>query len=275
MQNLQPVENTSVNTGKLVLSTRALLMVGLVYLVVLGGAEYISHYISAFGGILFYIVILFSLIVYAALTADSGQREVWIAMGLAPLIRIISLALPVFMVLSQYLWYIIISIPILTAIISVMRILKYGPDEVGLNINKLLLQVLIVLSGILLGVLGYFVLKPEGWTAALSLQSTLFPALILIIFTGFIEELVFRGVMQRALVALGGFWWMYTAAVYAVLQIGQGSVIYCLFVLAVSLYFGYMVKVTKSILGVGLAHGLINVGLFLVFPHVAFFQSIG
>ncbi len=234
----------------------------------LGGAEAVNHYLSAVGGIIFYIAILFSLISMAAFSRDSARRGVWVALGLAPLIRIISLALPIMIELSQYLWYIVVSIPILIAVISVMRTLKYSPDEVGLNINDLVLQLLIVLEGIFLGALGYFFLKPSGWTAGLSLQSTLFPALVLIIFTGFIEELVFRGVLQKALSALGDWWWMYSAAVYAVLQISQGSLWYCLFAFVISLYFGYMAKETKSILGVGLAHGLINVGLFLVFPHV-------
>lgn len=50
------------------------------------------------------------------------------------------------------------------------------------------------------------------------------------------------------------------------LTIGYGSFTDFVFVLGVGMYFGYIVTRTRSILGVSVAHGLINVSLFLVLP---------
>jgi membrane protease YdiL (CAAX protease family) len=220
------------------------------------------------GGLIFYLVILFSLIVNAALTRDPAQRGLWLALGLAPTIRVISLALPVMLEISQLIWYIVIAIPILVGIIVVARTLKYGLADIGLLWNDPTVQILVAFAGFFLAAAGFMFLKTTAWTTVLTLQSTLFPALVLLIFTGFVEELAFRGVMQQAAGALGSYGWVYIAAVYAVLQIQQGSLEYCLFGLVAGLFFGYVVKLSGSIIGVSLAHGLINIGLFLVFPHI-------
>jgi membrane protease YdiL (CAAX protease family) len=263
--------NMTTRIFRLTLSKKYLLIVLLAYLLLVTLASFLANAISPVAGLVLFFIILFSLIGLAGISADQNQRNVWIAIGLAPLIRIISLALPVISQLSQYVWYMVISIPILIAVISIMRALRYTPDDVGLNTDKPVTQFLMLIGAIILGVAGYYFLRTTAWTTYFSAQSTLFPALVLIIFTGFLEELVFRGVIQRTLDGLGSFYWIYGSAVYAVLQIGQGSIANCVFALVLSLYFGIAVKYTRSIIGVSLGHGLINVGLFLVLPHVLTF----
>jgi membrane protease YdiL (CAAX protease family) len=87
--------------------------------------------------------------------------------------------------------------------------------------------------------------------------------------TGFVEELIFRGVMQRASVrAVGRFGWLYVALLFAVLHVGYRSVADVIFVFGVALMFGWVVESTRSLLGVTLAHGLTNVVLFLIMPFV-------
>jgi uncharacterized protein len=250
--------------------TRKLLVISLIYLAASGAAEYTSHYLNPVGGIAFYLVILFSLIVNGALAKDQAQRGLWLALGLAPIIRLVSLAMPIMMEISQFIWYIIISIPILVAIFTVARTLKYSFEDVGLAWSKPLMQGLIVIAGIGLALADYFILKPSAWTATLTLQSTLFPALVLLIFTGFTEELAFRGVMQRAAKVLGSRGWVYSSLIYAVLQIGQGHPLNSVYILGISLLFGWTVQKTGSIIGVAMAHGLFNVGLYLIFPHLFF-----
>jgi hypothetical protein len=95
----------------------------------------------------------------------------------------------------------------------------------------------------------------------------LVPILILMFSTGFIEELIFRGMMQRAATeALGRFGLPYVAALFAVLHVGYLSVLDVVFVLIVGLFFGWVAARTHSIVGVTLSHGLTNIVLFLVMP---------
>ena len=56
------------------------------------------------------------------------------------------------------------------------------------------------------------------------------------------------------------------ALIFAILHIGHRPLLDILFVLGVGLLFGWMVVKTRSLLGVTLAHGVINIMLFVVLP---------
>ncbi|MGC8787064.1 MAG: CPBP family intramembrane glutamic endopeptidase, partial [Anaerolineae bacterium] len=116
------------------------------------------------------------------------------------------------------------------------------------------------------GYMEYQILHPKPLARAFTWEQLWLPALILMFSTGFSEELIFRGVMQRAAEALDRFSILYVSAVFAVLHVGYKSLLDVLFVFGVALFFGYVVKKTGNILGVSLAHGLTNIVLFLVAP---------
>jgi membrane protease YdiL (CAAX protease family) len=250
------------------LGVKGTIILGLVYLAVLGSAEAVLQYVNRPGGIIFYVLILFSLVINSTLMGDGSQRSLWLALGLVPLIRIISVAMPIFPEISQTIWYIVVSIPILVGTIMAARILKYSLDDIGLRGSYPFIQILAAPAGLALGALAFLILRPEAWTKEFTVQATISPALVLLVFTGLVEELAFRGVLQRASRALGSWGWVYVAAIYAVLQMGQGSAIFCLYVFGVALLFGFLVKRTGSILGVSLSHGLFNIGLYLIFPYI-------
>jgi membrane protease YdiL (CAAX protease family) len=243
-------------------------LLSVAYLIAMVIAELTIYRMQPVWGVSIYLIILFSLIVTTMLAKGQSQRDFFIALGLAPLIRIFGLASPGILGISQYLWYIIASIPIIASIISVSKTINFSANDIGLNFNKPFIQFLVAISGIGLAIVDYWILKPAAWTDGLTIQEILFPAIVLLIFTGLIEELSFRGVIQRASGALGSYGWIFIAAVYAALQIWQGSILHCLFCFGVGLLFGWTVKKTRSISGVGAAHGFINIGLYLIFPHI-------
>ena len=85
--------------------------------------------------------------------------------------------------------------------------------------------------------------------------------------SGFVEEFVFRGVLQRTSIrALGGWGLSYTAVIFAVLHIIHLSVIDLVFVFVVALFFGWVVNKTGTLLGVTLAHGITNIIIYLIAP---------
>jgi membrane protease YdiL (CAAX protease family) len=258
----EPITLRRVKTGAI-----KLVFLCLTYLVAFAGAEFVTYYVTTLGGIILHFTILFSLITISAVVQDEVQRGFWLALGLVPLIRIASLVVPVAEI-SEIYWYIIITIPIFTGILTVIRRLNFSVDDIGFNWRNGFIQILIALTGIGLGIVDYFILKPEALVSELTVQMMILPALILLVTTGFVEELAFRGVMQRAARALGSWGWAYIAIVYAVLQIGHGSAGHCVFAFVIALLFGWIVKKTGSIVGVSLSHGLLNVGLYLIFPHV-------
>jgi membrane protease YdiL (CAAX protease family) len=62
---------------------------------------------------------------------------------------------------------------------------------------------------------------------------------------------------------------IYVNAVFAVLHIGYLSILDVVFVFLVGLLFSLFALRTKSIVGVTIAHGAVNISLFLLLPFLA------
>ncbi len=95
----------------------------------------------------------------------------------------------------------------------------------------------------------YLILTPEPQVTELTWQAACLPAFILLLATGFVEEFIFRGVLQRtATEAFGGWGIVYISFIFAVLHIGwiqAGNPLAWLdviFVFVVALFFGWVVK---------------------------------
>ncbi len=126
-----------------------------------------------------------------------------------------------------------------------------------------------VLTVLVFGALVYQILRPHPLARAPAWEYLWAPALILLVCTGLLEEMFFRGLLQHAAVqVLAGWGVFYVALLFATLHIGYRSLLDVLFVLAVGFFFGWVVQRTRSLLGVALSHGLTNVVLFLVMPFV-------
>ncbi len=106
----------------------------------------------------------------------------------------------------------------------------------------------------------------------LTWQAVWLPALIFLVCTGFVEELIFRGVLQRTAVeAFGGWGIIYVSLLFASAhlihywEVGlTGILIDITFVFIIALFFGWVVKKTGSLFGVTLAHGITNIILYYI-----------
>jgi len=180
--------------------------------------------------------------VHSALASDYRYRHLVLSLALVPLVRIISLCIPLVNI-PQIWWYPIIYAPLLAAAIVVVRIVGYRAREVGLSFSSFLVQLAVGLSGLLFGVAEYFILAPEPMVIELTWQEVWLPALIFLMCTGFVEEFIFRGVLQRTAVEVFG--WrgiIYVSLLFAVLHIGFLSWIDVAFVFFVALFFGWVVE---------------------------------
>ena len=239
------------------------------YLLYLTLAELLTTYLVVQIGVLLHLLGLFLLIVHTAIVRPGAQRRFLFTLALVPLIRIVSMSLPLVGFDLVY-WYLITSVPLFAAAIVVMQQLGYNWRDVGLHARGWgwLWEILIGLSGLFLGYIEYLILRPAPLVESFTLQQLWLPALILLISTGYLEELIFRRIMQRTAVEHLGRWRgiIYVAIFFAVLHIGYKSLIDVLFVFVVGLLFGLVVARTRNLLGVTLAHGLTNIMLFLVMP---------
>lgn len=241
------------------------LIAPILYLLVITAAELVTTFVNPIGGIIFHAVILFALLVHASLAFPRSSYKLYLSLCLAPLIRILSLSMPLTDIPQIY-WYVIIAVPLLIATFLIIRMLRYRRFEVGLTLGKLPTQFLIGATGIAFGFIEYQILKPEPLLSAFNWW-ILPAALLLLVATGFAEELVFRGVMQRSSLEMMGIWGLlYVTVIFAVLHIGYKSAPDVFFVFAIGLFFALMVKKTGSLLGASLSHGLTNVFLYLIIP---------
>lgn len=240
----------------------------LAYLLALALAEALTTLLIQPVGLVLHGLLLLGITAHAALEPDHARQRLLLALTLAPLIRILSLSLPL-AGLAQIYWYAIVGAPLFVAAFFAVRASGYSAASIGLRVTRrgLPVQLLIGLTGLLFGFMEYFILRPPALAPALGLQQIIVPAVILTVFTGLLEEVVFRGLMQRAAGdSLGRWGVLYVALVFAVLHFGYKSPADVVFVLAVGLFFGYCVARGGSLLGVTLSHSLTNVVLFLIVP---------
>lgn len=238
------------------------------YLILVATAEAATIYDPAFG-IAFHIAILFILLTHSVLAKNSAFSGFLLALAIVPLIRILSLSMPLAH-FGYVMWFLLISIPIFIAIFTCMLIQKLSLKDVGIALPKakdIPIEFGVVLLGPPVGILEYHILQPEPLLYELNPLLLIAPVLIMIIYTGFVEELAFRGLMQYHAIKTMGWWGiLFVTIIFATMHIGNLIYWDVLLAFAVGGIYALVVKKTGSILGVSVSHGLVNVTLFLVAP---------
>jgi len=240
----------------------------IIYLAAIVVAEVVTVFFQPLAGVIAHVCVLMTVIVRSARTADRLQRQLILSLSLVPLVRVVSLSIPL-LDIPQAWWYPVMYAPLLVSAVVVMRILGFSREDVGLTLRgrSILFQAAVIASGFGLGLAEYHILRPESWISTLSWVEAWRPALLLGISTGFVEEFIFRGVLQRS--AWERWGWrglIYISVLFAVLHIGFLSWVDTVFVFGVAMYFAWVVKKTGSLFGVALAHVLTNITLYLIAP---------
>jgi uncharacterized protein len=240
------------------------LVLGLVCL-----AELLTATVYPLSGMVVHTLLLAALLIYSGLDERAEVRNLALALVLAPLIRLLSLALPLYR-LPQMAWYPAVSTLLMVSVWFVVRQTGTRGSGMGLRLGDLRLQLPLALVGPGLGVLEYQLLRPAAQPQAHSWLNLLIMAFTLLIFTGLVEELIFRGLLQNlAPLVLGRWGLLYVSVLFGVLHIGYLSLADVVFVTLVGLLFAQLVRWSGSILGVTLAHGTTNMTLFLLMPWLA------
>jgi membrane protease YdiL (CAAX protease family) len=240
-------------------------------------------------GVAAHLTLLFVLVLHSSL-APVRDRPLLLALTLAPLLPVVALALPLAgrPALAGLLFP---ALPVLVGAVAVARRLGLSRSDLGLRPGALPQQVAVGLTGIPLAAAVYAVFRPPALATASAAGGVWLPLVGVLLVTGFLEELVFRGVMQApARRRLGAAGLVLVSAVCAVLTssavpavaarfaaggAGAGGVSWEAWAVllaplalsfAVSLLFAAVVARTGSLLGAAVAHGLANAGAFLLIP---------
>ena len=244
------------------------LVISLAYLVCITCAELLTTRSPKYG-IAFHGLIIFALFIHSSLTGDRAFSEWLIVLIIAPLIRILSFSTPSTQ-FSYFAWFLIISLPIYIAIFTCIRIQNINLKDIGLVLPKLKflpIEIAIIFLAFPLGLMEYYLLKP-GIVVEFSFEAMIVPSLIMIVATGFLEELSFRGLLQyHATKTMGFYGIIFISALFGLMHIGNLSFSDVFFAVGVGFIYSMVVRKTGSIYGVTISHGMINIMLFLIAPH--------
>lgn len=251
------------------------LYIGLAFVTMITLAEAVTAMIDPYGGLLIHSALVVLTAVMAAQWWGHPVSRMLTVFIFAPLIRLLSLSLPL-VGFEMPIWWLTISVPLFIAIIIAVRTLNLSWHEIGHRLGRgpplvaLIIQTLVATVGLGFGYIEYYVLRPAPLVETLAWQHIWVPALILLVCTGYLEELLFRGVMQHVARETMGPWVsnLLVSLIFAALHIGYLSLYDYIFVFCASLFFGWVYERTRSLIGITLAHGLTNVMLFIVLPLV-------
>ncbi len=122
-------------------------------------------------------------------------------------------------------------------------------------------------AGGVLSLPAYFLARPPALFGQMSPGRFLFGAIVLFLFVAVTQELLFRRVLQDALVRVfprtGVLW---TSLLFVSAYFGAKPVAYVPLIGAIGLGWGVIARRTGSVVGAALSHGLLLVGLLLVWP---------
>jgi uncharacterized protein len=270
------------------------------YLLLITLAELSVAYVDAQAGILFHIAILCLLffhsgfiskdyltyikmqlftikdkkrpsdLLQALMKKKSRLSSILLALTLVPLIRILSLVMPL-APFPRIHWFIIIGAAVYLGFFIILLQQKISLTHCGLRLPQkkhIPLEIGIAVLGLPLGYAEYLILQPVPFIESSSLETIIIAVLILFIATGLLEELVFRGLLQKTATDILGPWTgiLFVTLIFAILHIGNLSILDVLLVFGIGGLYALVVKTTQTIIGVSISHTVVNIVLFIVCP---------
>lgn len=220
-------------------------------------------------GLAIYIFILQAIVLFLIFgKAENEIKNLHQAFLLVLQIRIINLAMPqLFTVLL--LWYPLIYGVMLIPIYYVVMNQKLTSQEMGLNFDSLHIYLpSAFIIGTAAGLVEYIIIHPAPLIRNIQLSNLILISLIMYVFVGATEELIFRSILQTRLENVLGlnYGFLLSGVLYGIMFVGQGMVIEILFAVFFGIVLGYFFQKTRSLPFVLTVHGTANVILFGVLP---------
>ena len=225
-------------------------------------------------GILLHCICLLLLSIHGPLLHKSNplNSKLLLALIPVPLVRIVSITSPLIQ-FTMLQWFLVISMILFSSILMVIYLIGADIEDYGVKLparKDYTLEIMIVLSGLLFGFIEYQILQVPSLIENLNLPNLLAPLVALYFGTGLLEELLFRGIIQKHSIDLMGKWngIIYTTIIFMILHTGWQSYLDIIFVGVVGFIFSLVVHRTGSILGVSFAHAVTNLSLFVLTPEI-------
>lgn len=201
-------------------------------------------------------------------TNESTATDLFRAFALIPLFRLLNLGLPV-LIDTRIMWLsVVYGLLFMAAYILSINLSAVKFPTIR-DVGRALLFLPAILAGAaVLASIEYAIIDPASLIDTWNLNQILLLTFVMIVFVGFVEELVFRGILQRTIEAHAG---RITAilvssvifgAMHASLQLPREIG----FGIGIGVLFALLYDWTDNLIIVTLIHGIQNVLLYGVFP---------
>ncbi len=219
-------------------------------------------------GIGIHIITLLALSLTAYRVRNTETSNLLQALALLPIFRILNTTMPIFFTQTLYIFPLIYG-PIFLSMYYVAKNQKFTRQELGLSLEKLHIYLpASIILGMVLGKIEYSTITVENLIPSPSLKNILIFAVIMIVFTGLAEELLFRSIVQTRLEQTIGSWagLMLASLLFGAMHSGYGTIYEIMFTTSAGFLIGYLFQKTRSLIFISITHGLINVFLFGLIP---------
>jgi membrane protease YdiL (CAAX protease family) len=190
-----------------------------------------------------------------------------LALAIPSLIRLVGFALPL-ADLSPIFAQWVISIPLFLMLAVFVWLFQLPWFNWHIMWSSVPHYVWITAVGLLAGGILYQALPPTPLPAD-SLWLMFFNLFVVIICMAFLEEWLFRGVMQGLLTEMLRQRWLagvLVAVGYTLLHLGHGRVTYVLLILILSLFLSWLRTISRSLFPVCLLHAAANLTYYILLP---------
>lgn len=195
-----------------------------------------------------------------------NDASVFQVLALVPVFRLVNLGMPVFFELTLY-WLPFVYGPFIPAGYLVVKSQRSVNLSVGWIRALIALPVAIPLSAVL-GVVEYSIIRPPPLVRTWSDGNLLFVGVVVFGFVAVVEELLYRGLIQRIFENQLGRWsgLVIASILFGLMHSSYGTVNELMFATSIGLLFGVIYDYVESFLLVVLMHGTLGFFLFAVVP---------
>ena len=240
-------------------------LTAVIYLAGIIIAEIATSVVTFEIGLIYYGSLLVLLVIHAA--NESGNRLYGFLQGLiiVCVIRLLSLLMPL-TGLPLSVWLLMMLLCLYTIIVFLTDRLQLTLADIGLNMRKPIVQVVVAFTGIVIGLAQYQLLLSGQLFQMLTTQEVSLAGMLVMNSAAVADELIFRGLLLQTTIPILGPWaGVFISIVYATMHWGHGSLLNVGFIFVVSLFYTWIARKTGSILGITVSHLLASSILFLSF----------
>ncbi|WP_123538492.1 CPBP family intramembrane glutamic endopeptidase [Halosimplex salinum] len=186
--------------------------------------------------------------------------------ALVPLFRLVTFGMPVFFEQALY-WFPLVYGPFVPTVVLVEDTLPHVDVPIGARRDATLAPLAVPL-GFALAEVEYAIVQPDALVAEWSVSQLLLVTVVMVGLVGFVEEYLFRGLLQGTLESELGRWpgLLVASGVFGLMHAGYGLYGELAFGVAVGLVFGLLYDYLDSLAFVIFVHGSLNVFLFAIIP---------